>query len=44
MSVIWMSDANASMTTVIFEDWFFNNFVPAVEREEHIPFKIHFKL
>lgn len=43
LPVIWRANTKAWVTATMFEDWFLNHFVPAVERyclRENIPFKI----
>ncbi|XP_036364351.1 tigger transposable element-derived protein 1-like [Octopus sinensis] len=43
LPVIWMANSKALVTVVVFEDWFFNHFIPAAEKyckEKRIPFKI----
>nr|XP_033817702.1 tigger transposable element-derived protein 1-like isoform X1 [Geotrypetes seraphini] len=43
LPVIWKANSKAWVTLAIFEDWFKNHFIPAVEHyclEKEIPFKI----
>ncbi|XP_029646287.1 tigger transposable element-derived protein 1-like [Octopus sinensis] len=43
LPVIWTANSKAWVTGVVFEDWFFNHFIPAAEeycKEKAIPFKV----